>query len=887
MSSRIARFLRLPRRSSSRRRADLDDELRFYFDMRERELMEQGVPASDARREAVREFGDLDYTKRYCLAEDAMSTHEERRTDLVAELGQDVAHTWRALRRAPAFAAVALITLALGIGANTAIFSVVNALLLRELPFRDADEVVRIWGAHSAKPDEHGQISPADFIDFRARQRSFSSLGAFSYGGGTYVGPDDPVPLSGVRVDANVFAVLGVRPLLGRTFAVGDDSTGVAPTIVLGYDAWRRVFGADSGIVGKTINLSGRSRTVIGVLPPAFFFPTASTAEIYTPLDLTPVLRDANRARKYHFLGAVGRLRPDVSVAAASADLVGIARQLEREYPDANTGITVNMLGARAAVVGDTRPALLVLLGASALVLLIACANVAGMLLSRAVSRRQELAVRIALGAGRARLVRQMMTESLVLAVCGGAVGVALAVWGTRALVASAGSMLPSVGGIGVDRTVLAVAFGVTVVCGLLFGLVPALSASRGIHLALKDAGRGSSGGVARHRLRTALVTGQLALAVVLLVGAGLLVRSLARLQTIELGYSLDSVLTFDIGLSGQRYSTSEAEDAFFGQLYDRLAALPGVVAVGGFGNLPLRGGSSASLAIEGRPVPEGKLPEVGYQPISDDLFKAMRIPLKRGRTFGPDDRTQSPRVVIVSEGAAKQYWPNADPIGSRIRLGPNPNEPWSTVVGIAGDVRMGTAGEPRPTVYVSSRQDHWGGAAVVVRTTGDPMALLPAVRREVKSMDPTLPVVEPRTLRDVQATGLSDHRLPMQLMAAFALLALALAAVGVYGVMAYSVAARTREIGVRVALGAQPSNVFSMIVRQGLGAAVAGLVIGLSGAAALGRVLTKLLYGVAPTDAPTFIGVAAVLLVVTLAACLVPAWRAVRVDPLEALRSE
>jgi putative ABC transport system permease protein len=427
----------------------------------------------------------------------------------------------------------------------------------------------------------------------------------------------------------------------------------------------------------------------------------------------------------------------------------------------------------------------------------------------------------------------------------------------------------------------------VTVVCGLLFGLVPALSASRGVHLALKDAGRGSSGGVSRHRLRTALVTGQLALAVVLLVGAGLLVRSLLRLQTIELGYSLDSVLTFEIGLSGKRYESPDAEDAFFNQLYARLAALPSVVSAGGFGNLPLRGGSSASLAIEGRPVPEGKLPEVGYQPVSDDLFKTIQIPLKRGRVFGSGDTEQAPGVAILSEGVARQYWPNADPLGARIRLGPNPNDPWATVVGVVGDVRMGTAGEPRPTVYVSSRQDHWGGAAIVIRTTGDPMALLPAVRREVKAMDPTLPVVEPRTLRDVQSMGLTDRRLPMQLMAAFALLALVLAAVGVYGVMAYSVAARTREIGVRVALGAQPSNVFGMIVRQELGSAIAGLTIGLLGAAALGRVLTKLLYGVGPTDAPTFIGVAAVLLAVTLAACLVPAWRAVRVDPLEALRSE
>jgi predicted permease len=576
-----------------------------------------------------------------------------------------------------------------------------------------------------------------------------------------------------------------------------------------------------------------------------------------------------------------------VSVAAARNDLVAIARELEGEHAESNTGMTVTVLGARDAVIGDTRPHLLVLLGASVLVLLIACANVAGMLLSRAVSRRQELAVRVALGAGRWRLIRQMVTESLVLALLGGGVGVALAVWGARALVASAGSKLPLANQVGVNGSVLAVAVAVTVACGLLFGLVPALAASRGVHLALKDAGRGASGGVARHRLRTALVTGQLALAVVLLVGAGLLVRSLIQLQRIDLGYSLDSVLTFELGLGSQRYQTAAAEDAFFNQLYDRIGALPGVVAVGGFGSLPLRGGSSASLTIEGRPVPEAERPEVGYQPVSDDLFKALQIPLRRGRMFGPQDRDDAPGVAILSEGLAKQYWPNADPIGARIRLGPNPNDPWSTVVGVVGDIRMGTSGDPRPTAYVSSRQDHWGGAAIVVRTSVDPMSLLPAIRREVKALDPALPIAEPKTLRAVQAVGLSDRRLPMQLMTAFALLALLLAAVGVYGVMAYSVAARTREIGVRMALGAQPAAVFGMVLRQGLRAAVLGPAVGLLGAAALGRVLTSLLYGVTPTDAPTFATVVVVLLVVTVVACLVPARRAVRVDPLDSLRAE
>jgi len=346
-------------------------------------------------------------------------------------------------------------------------------------------------------------------------------------------------------------------------------------------------------------------------------------------------------------------------------------------------------------------------------------------------------------------------------------------------------------------------------------------------------------------------------------------------------------VLTFEVNLAGPRYTSNDAEDQFFDALYTRLRALPGVSAVGGSGNIPLRGGSMASLAIHGRPQPEGKLPEVGYQPVSDDLFRAMGMALKRGRTFNAGDNGSAPRVVILSEGLARAFWPNADPIGARIRLGPNPTEPWNTVVGIVGDVRLGVAGDPRPTAYVSSRQDHWGGAAVVVRTAGDPMALLPAVRREMKALDVTLPIGSPASMSDVKSNRLADRRLPMQLMIAFALLALTLAAVGVYGVMAYSVAARTREIGVRVALGAQPRNVFGMVLRQGLGAAVVGLTLGLLGAAALGRVLAKLLYGVTPTDALTFVAVAAVLLAVTLVACFIPARRAVRVDPLEALRSE
>ncbi|HSA54809.1 MAG TPA: ABC transporter permease [Gemmatimonadaceae bacterium] len=880
------RFLRLPRRSSRRIRADLEEELRFYFDMRTRELVDGGIPEAEARREAIREFGDLEFTTRYCLAEDAMSNRDTHRADRLAELRQDVVHTWRTLRRAPAFTAVALVTLALGIGATTAIFSAVNGLLLRDLPYRDADAVVRIWGARFDAPDRAGQISVADFLDLRARQRSFTTLGAFAFGGGTYVGPDEAVPLPGLRVEPQVMQALGIRPYLGRVFTL-DDVSAANPVIILAYGTWQRLLAGDSGIIGRTVNVSGQARTVVGVLPPAFFFPSASETEIYTPLDLAALQSDPVRARRFRRLGAVGRLRDEATVEGAQVELVGIMRQLEREMPETNTNMSVLARSARDAVVGDVRPPLLVLFGASVLVLLIACANVAGMLLSRAVGRRQEIAVRAALGAGRGRLVRQMLTESLVLACCGAVGGILVAIWGSRALGTAARGVLPVAGLVRVDATVLVSALLVTFACGLAFGLVPAMSMSRELQAALRGGSTGTTAAAGGHRLRTALVTGQLALSVVLLVGAGLLTRSLLRLQGTDLGYDLDSAFTFEITLAGDRYRTVASHDQFFDALYEGIRALPGVVAAGGSGNLPLRGGSSASFAIEGQPRPEERLPEVGYQPVSDEWFAAMRIPLRRGRSFTRADHDSAPGVVILSEGLARTYWPGGDPIGARVRLGPDSTAPWGTVVGVVGDVRTGVDGEARPTAYVSARQDHWGGAAVVVRTTGSPGALLAAVRHVVRGLDPALPIAAAGTLRHAQAQRLADRRLPMQLLSAFALLALALASVGVYGVMAFSVAARSREIGVRMALGARPASVFRMVLRQGIAAGTIGAAIGLAGAIALGRMMAGLLYGVGPVDLPTMVVSVAVLLLVALGASLVPARRAVRVDPLTAMRAD
>ena len=784
----------------------------------------------------------------------------------------------RSFNRQPGPTALIVLTLTLGIAANTAVFAIVDGLFLRPFPFPEPDRLVYLNERAPTWNLEYTGINYPDFDTWRQRARAFDAMALWEHTSINLADASGAERAEGLAVTYDFPAVLGIRPLLGRTFTKEEDGPTRSRLIVIGHGLWRTRFGGSRDVVGQSLRVNSRPYTIIGVLPPEASFP--SNTQFWIPLNGDP----NQKGQSYSFEG-IGRIKRGVTIDQARADLMNAHAPVWAQSDSAHV-VSPRLSGLREQFVTNFRTMGKALGAGALLVLLIACANVAGMQLSRAVARRQELAVRAALGAGRARLVRQMVTESLVLAVCGGLAGVLLAVWGVKALVAAAAATLPITTGLGIDRTVLGVTLGVTVACGLVFGLVPALSASRGIQATLKDAGRGTSGGMSRHKLRTTLVMGQLALATVLLIGAGLLVRSLVELQRIDLGYSTDSTLTFEIGLPGTRYPTPESQDALFDQLYTRLAGLPGVVAVGGWGNLPLLGGSSSSLAIDGRPV-EGKLPEVGYQVVSDDVFRAMRVPLKRGRWIGPADNAKAPRVALVSEGLAREYWPNADPIGARIRLGPDPSAPWITIVGIVGDVRRGVSGEPRATAYIPSRQDHWGGAAVVVRTAGDPMRLLPAVRREIKALDPALPVVEPQTVEDVQSAGLADRRLPMQLMSVFAALALVLAVIGVYGVMAYSVASRTREIGVRMALGAQPRSVFGMVLRQGLGAAAVGLTVGLAGAFALGGLLTKLLYGVSPRDLLTFASVSGALIAVTLAACLIPARRAVRVDPLEALRSE
>jgi predicted permease len=884
----VPRIFRFPRRTGAQIRRDFDEELEFHIDMRAAELATtRGLPPIDARLEALREFGDVDFTRRYCIDLDTGSERMNRRTEWLEDLRLDLRQGWRALRRSPGFTAVALVTLALGTGVTTAMYSVLERTLLARLPYAHADRLVRIYGYNAMNP--RGQLAAGDVVDIRGSQRSFTGVAALAHASYTYTGGAEPRMLSGLRVSANTFDVLGARPILGRTFTTDDERPETPAVVLISHRAWREVFGGDPGIVGRVVSLSDRPRTIIGVMPPGFFVEDREV-DVWSPLDLRPLLADANRVRKYRFLGMVGRLKPGVSVDGAGADLTAIARRLERDHPEGNTGVSFAAIPVREWLVGEMRTPLLVLTAAAAMVLLIACANVASLLLTRTIARRQELGIRGALGAGRGRIARQLMTESTLLAVAGGALGVAAAVVASRVLGAAAGPRLPvPADGSALDARVLLAALATAFATAALFGVGPALAASRlDLRGALQDAARGATSGRSRHRARSVLVAVQAALAVVLLVGAGLLIRSLSHLQQVELGFEPSRVLAFRVNLPGARYDTRERGNQFFEELLARLRAVRGVEAAGATGIMPLHGGASASLAIRGRDVPEGKLPEIGYVPASRGYFETMRIPVLRGRVFDARDGSTSPPVVVISDGIAKQHWPNGDAVGAYVRLGPNPADPWSEVIGVVGDVRQfGPARDTRPTIYAYSLQDYWGAGDVMVRARGDAGSIAAAARRVVRELDPNLPIVGLRPMEEVADEVLAQRRLSMTLMALFAGLALVLAAVGLYGVMSYVVTARTREFGVRMALGASRSAVMRLVVMQGLFTVAAGLAAGLLAAVATTRVIAGFLFGVSPLDPATFGAVPAVLLLVALAACWVPARRATKVDPMAALRTD
>jgi putative ABC transport system permease protein len=799
---------------------------------------------------------------------------------------QDLRYGVRAMRRTPGFTAVAVIALALGIGANTAVFSVVNAVLLRPLGYRDPGRLVTILH------DGSDPVSVANYIDWRDQSRSFEAMGAADYWSPNLTGTDSPEHLRGLKVTQNLMPMLGVEPMLGRLFAPGEDQAGSEYEVILSYGLWQRRFSGDRSVLGKPITLNGKAYTVIGVMPATFHFAPfwATHAELWVPNAFGSRIHN----RGGNSLRIFARLKPGVTLAQARAEVAGITARLERQYPGTNRDVAVTPL--KENVVGKVQTPLLVLLGAVGFVLLIACANVAHMLLARASARHKEIAVRSALGAGRARMVRQFLTENLLLAAAGGALGLLISVWGTRALTALSPANLPRVESVGIDARAALFLLAVTLATGLAFGLAPALrSSSVNLAAALKEGSRGTSDG-SRSRLRSALVASEFALALMLLTGAGLMIRSFVALRSADPGFNPHHVLSMVVSVAGSKEADPGRREIFYRQVLDRVRALPGVEAAGGINHLPLAGDLWGwPFTIEGRPKPRpGESPGAIYRIIMPGYLETMRLPLIRGRDISARDDTSAPGVVLINERAAARYWPGEDAIGKRITFD---DHTWLTVTGIVKNAKQGDWTSPiYPEVYLAALQNHafltdpaahFAYLTLVVRTAGDPAALAPAVKQTVWSFDRNLPVSEVLTMDGVVADATAEPRFEMLLLGIFAGIALVLAAVGIYGVMSYSVTRRTQEIGIRLSLGASQADVLRMVVRQGMTLALAGAAAGVAGALLLSRLMAGMLYGVRPADPLTYGGVATLLGLVALVATYVPARRATRVDPMTALRYE
>jgi putative ABC transport system permease protein len=877
----------LPTRSRRRIADDNRAELEGWIDERTDELVANGIPREAARQHAREEFGDLDTARRYAERQDAAANRRIRVSLWVDDLASDLRIAARTLARSPAVTAVILLTFALGIGATTAVFSVVHALLLRALPYGNEASLVQL------QPVENGVLKPTArlgaiaLVRLREQTTSFTGIAAVEAGNSIVTGNGEPeqVPLGSIT--PNGFSVLQSRVAIGRTFSADDESGPESRVVVLFDSFWRRRFNGDSSILGKTIEISGVRNQVIGVMAPSFRLPTYELAELVLPRTLSGLLADPNNAQVRAFR-LFARLKPGVSISAAQADVDRAMRALRSEFPRSFTGIESRLVPIRTAVAGEVRTRLLVLMGAATFVLLIACANVAGILLSRGVARRHELAVRVALGAGRPRLIRQFLAEGAVLATAGAMLGLAAAQLGVVALRRIAPATLPAGTRFSLEPWVLAFAIGVAIAGACASSLVPALGATRSIGVALRSEGGGgrSSASRANRRVRLGLVAGQLAVSFVLLVGAGLFLRTLQRLWNLDLGYATEHAATFRPRFARPK-SKSEL-DVFYASLYAQLGALPGVIRVGG-GNVPMSDqGTAAGLEIEGRPVGSGRLPDVRYAPASDDYFAALGIPILSGRVFTPADRDGAPGVAVISASLAKALWPNGGVIGARVRV--EPTKPWITIVGIVGDVRMGGAGAPLPSIYTSQRQDYWPAAsAIVVRAAGDPARLVAGIRQVVMRVDPAMVITGLRTLENFRqgTDAIAQRRLLMQLISVFALVALAVSAIGVYGVSTYATQARRREFGIRMALGASSQGVLWLALRDGAHVASIGALAGLPLAWIVASRLRQQFYAVDPFDPLTVGAVLITLLVVVLAAALVPARRATMIDPASTMRTE
>ena len=880
------RFFRLPWRTRPEVSAEVDEELRFHLDMVAERLRADGLSPDRAYAEALRRFGDLRQTQRIGRAEGLRREREKRRMTYFDELGQDLRYAVRALRRSPGLTLTAMLTLALGIGANTAIFSVVRAVLLEPLPFDEPARIARVWQVNPSTGMSRGAISEPNFLDWRRESRLTESMGGFFFNDGStgidLTGSGDPARIKAALVTDGFFETLRTPALIGRTLLPEENVPGKDRVAVLGYGIWTSRFGGDRGIVGKTITLNGTQFVVAGVMPANFSYPADRSVDVWIPLSFFGP-DDIGRERSKGFLSVIARLKPGATIAQLHDELARVAARLDKEYPD-NPGWTdVYAAPIRDTIVGEVRTPLLVLMVAVGLVLLITCVNIASLLLARATGRARELAMRAALGAGRGRIARQLLTESLTLALGGGLLGVGLGAISVRALAAAGGAELPRANAIRVDGVVLAFTLGIAVLSGLLFGLVPVLRAASGqIQATLRAGTRGTGGG--GQRLRSGLVVAEVAMAVILVIGAGLATKSFARLTSIDPGFQTDNALVARMSI-GPAYNTDDRQGAYYLAVLDRIRAVPGVEAAGVTRDLPLRGnGELIRHGIAGRTFTPDQAPAAQLHQVSTDYFRAMGIPLLEGRSLEITDRGGAPVVFVVNQELARRYWPGESAVGKSLAFG----ERTFQIVGVVGNVKQrGLSEPPEPTIYIHALQNLRSGMSIVIRTAGRPLDYAGAVRQAIWSVDKSQTISEVTTLDAVVGRATARPRLIAWLLALFGAIGLALGVLGIYGVLAYAVSQRRQEIGVRVALGATPRSVLGLVIGKGMLLAGVGVVIGVGGAFLATRSMQTVLYGIRPSDPVTFVEVVAVLLGASFLASWLPARRALRIDPVNALRAD
>ncbi|HVG19637.1 MAG TPA: ABC transporter permease [Blastocatellia bacterium] len=860
---------------------ELESHLRMHID----DNLRAGLDAAEARRQALIKLGGLEQVKE--------SYRDRGGLPAIETLIMDLRYGARMLLKQPGFTVIAVLTLSLGIGANTAIFTVVDAALLRGLPYKDPDRLVQVWETRRLGEIKQLDASYPDYLDWGRQPEVIEGICGYTEWGGSFTltGRVEPERIDGARVTASFFSVLGVAPMLGRTFLPDEDGPQAERTVILSYGFWQRRFGADPNIVGQSLILDGSDYTVLGVLPGSFQFAPMGKAQLWVPLRPTPGQLDR---RFMHWLDVIARLKPGVSLAQAQAQMSTIGERIERENPDSHTGASLKLVPLHEQIIGSVGPLLLVLLGAVGFVLLIACANVANLLLLRAAARRQEISIRLALGATRWRLVRQLVSESLLLTFGGGALGLALAAWGVELLLAAIPAAqldsMPYLQGLTLNARVFGFTGALALLTGIVFGLAPAWQSARlDLQAVLKDSNR-TVVGTGRQRFRSLLVVSEIALALVLLVGAGLLITSTLRLLEVKLGFKPERLMTMRLELPSSRYTDDEQIRAFHQQLLPRIEALPGVTGVASANWLPLEGGPGDLLRVEGEPPPPpSEVPKTITHVVSSNYFRTMGIALIKGRYFTDDDNQYSPSVLVINGALAKKLFANQDPIGRRIIFEGGEQKPFE-IVGVVDDERVGELDEEATAVvYRPYLQDPWTKLNLVVRTAGDPVSIVNAVRGEVQAIDQDLALYSVATMEQLIAERPSTflRRYPALLMAVFAAIALILAAIGIYGIISYSVNQRTHEIGVRMALGAQPRDVLRLIIGQGMVLILFGVAGGVAAALALTRLMHSLLFGVSATDPLTFILVTALLALVALLACYIPARRATKVDPMIALRYE